>query len=373
MGASRLFRLVAGLGLAAGLVSAGVGLAGPASAELPANPPPCTWTFGALSTSGALGTLGIEVTLVPSSPSMSCLQTVRMAAKITNSAGGVPAGISSDGGPTDVSLLFSRGELPPPTVLVAWHAYCTDVAQPVFLHLRGAGMVAVYPLGLSRPCSQGPGPSSAVDPPRVFVPNPAIGLAPSAGGYRIATVDSSVLQQPGAVVEGGISAPAPFVGMASASNGGFWLVSSAGGVYAFNGAPFYGSAGNLQLSAPIVGMAATPTGHGYWLLGSDGGVFSYGDAAFHGSTGNLRLNAPVVGMASSKDGGGYWLAASDGGVFSYDAPFHGSAGNLHVASPVTGITASPDSGGYWLLGGDGGVFTYGDATFHGTGTELVFP
>ena len=38
-----------------------------------------------------------------------------------------------------------------------------------------------------------------------------------------------------------------------------------------------------KLNAPIVGMAATPTGKGYWLVGADGGVFAYGDAEFHGS------------------------------------------------------------------------------------------
>ena len=30
--------------------------------------------------------------------------------------------------------------------------------------------------------------------------------------------------------------------------------------------------------APFVGMAATPDGGGYWLVASDGGVFAYGDA-----------------------------------------------------------------------------------------------
>ncbi len=68
-------------------------------------------------------------------------------------------------------------------------------------------------------------------------------------------------------------------------------------------------------------MAATPDGGGTWLVGSDGGVFSYGDARFSGSAGSLDLNAPVVGMAATPDGGGYWLVAADGGIFSYgDAP-----------------------------------------------------
>ena len=46
-------------------------------------------------------------------------------------------------------------------------------------------------------------------------------------------------------------------------------------------------------------MAATPDGGGYWMVASDGGIFAFGDAAFFGSTGNITLNKAVVGMAST--------------------------------------------------------------------------
>jgi hypothetical protein len=79
------------------------------------------------------------------------------------------------------------------------------------------------------------------------------------------------------------------------------------------------------LSAPVVGMAATPDGRGYWLVSSDGGVFTFGDAAFHGSTGGVTLDEPVVGMAATPSAAGYWLVASDGGIFTFgDAGFYGS-------------------------------------------------
>jgi hypothetical protein len=55
---------------------------------------------------------------------------------------------------------------------------------------------------------------------------------------------------------------------------------------------------------------------GYWTNASDGGVFNYGSALFHGSAGNLKLNQPVVGMAATPGDGGYWEVASDGGIFS---------------------------------------------------------
>lgn len=37
------------------------------------------------------------------------------------------------------------------------------------------------------------------------------------------------------------------------------------------------------VNAPVVGMAATPTGQGYWLVCADGGIFTFGDAIFHGN------------------------------------------------------------------------------------------
>ena len=51
------------------------------------------------------------------------------------------------------------------------------------------------------------------------------------------------------------------------------------------------------MNRPIVGMAATPSGHGYWLVASDGGIFSFGDAPFAGSTASVQLASPVVGMS----------------------------------------------------------------------------
>ena len=149
---------------------------------------------------------------------------------------------------------------------------------------------------------------------------------------------------------------------------GYYLTASDGGIFAFGPeAPFHGSAGNIPLVAPIVGMATKLDRSGYWFVASDGGVFSYGSAAFHGSAGNLRLNRPIVAMAARPQGDGYWLVASDGGIFSYgNAKFHGSAGNLPLVAPVAGMAATPSGNGYWLVAADGGIFAYGDAVFLGS-------
>ena len=73
-------------------------------------------------------------------------------------------------------------------------------------------------------------------------------------------------------------------------------------------------------------MAATSDGGGYWLVASDGGIFTYGDTQFWGSAGGIRLSEPIVGITPTPDGNGYWLVGQDDGVFTYgDAVFSGSA------------------------------------------------
>ena len=204
----------------------------------------------------------------------------------------------------------------------------------------------------------------------------AASVAPPAGADGAG--DGTVLAFGSAPFEGSTDAQklaAPIVTMAATPSGqGYWLVASDGGVFGFGDAGFFGSAGGLRLNRPIVGMAATPSGQGYWLVASDGGIFSYGDAPFAGSTGSLVLNRPIVGMAGTPSGQGYWLVASDGGIFNYgDAGFFGSAGSLPLKSPMTAMTRTADGAGYWLVASDGGIFSYGDAPFAGSGAGQVAP
>ena len=67
-----------------------------------------------------------------------------------------------------------------------------------------------------------------------------------------------------------------------------------------------------------MGMAATPDGGGYWLVASDGGIFAFGDARFYGSTGGISLARGIVGMATDRTAPGYWVVASDGGIFVFN-------------------------------------------------------
>ena len=159
----------------------------------------------------------------------------------------------------------------------------------------------------------------------------------------------------------------PIVGMAATPTGhGYWLVASDGGIFSFGDAKFFGSTGAIKLNKPIVGMAATPTGNGYWLVASDGGIFSFGDAKFFGSTGAIRLNQPIVGMAvdrhrATATGSSPPTAA----IFAFgDAGFLGSATGSSV--PVVGLVAARDGKGYSIVRADGTVVNKGSAPAAGS-------
>jgi hypothetical protein len=167
------------------------------------------------------------------------------------------------------------------------------------------------------------------------------------------------------VVSAAAALAAPVVGLAATPTGkGFWRVAADGGVLTAGDAHFYGSATRFPHDR-IVAIAATHSGHGYWLTDRVGDVYAFGDAAFHGSMGGRHLNLPIVGMAATPTGSGYWLVASDGGIFSFGAPFHGSTGAMRLNQPIVGMAAMPKGSGYWLVASDGGIFAFA-APFHGS-------
>jgi uncharacterized protein YkwD len=188
-------------------------------------------------------------------------------------------------------------------------------------------------------------------------------VTPTGGQYPYPFRVASIAGEP--------NLPASTVGIAATADAnGYWLAHSDGSLSAHGDAVNYGSMAGTALNAPISHIVATGDGRGYWMVASDGGIFSFGDAGFYGSMGAKHLNAPVVGIAPTASGHGYWLVATDGGVFSFgDAVFHGSMGGLHLNAPVVGIAADNATGGYWMVASDGGVFAFG-APFDGSAGNL---
>jgi len=152
---------------------------------------------------------------------------------------------------------------------------------------------------------------------------------------------------------------------ATPSGNGYWIFTTAGRVFAFGDAPKgLGDLANLTLAGPVLDSIATPSGRGYYMVGSDGGIFAFGDARFDGSMGGRPLNAPVQSLVPDPDGSGYWLVAADGGVFAFDAPFRGSMGGRQLNAPVTGMV--PFGNGYLMVAIDGGAFDFSDQPFSGS-------
>jgi len=219
-----------------------------------------------------------------------------------------------------------------------------------------------------------PSPTPPPPPPGQPAPAPSSAAppapAPAAQGYWLASSAGGVYPFGAAGFFGsmaGLHLNQPVVGIAATPSGqGYWMTATDGGIFNFGNARFFGSTGSIRLNQPIVGMASTPTGNGYWLVASDGGIFAYGDAHFYGSTGSIRLNKPIVGMAATPSGNGYWLVASDGGIFAYgDAHFSGSTGSIRLNKPIVGMASTGGTGGYWLVASDGGMFNFG-ASFLGS-------
>ena len=187
-------------------------------------------------------------------------------------------------------------------------------------------------------------------------------------GYQRVGRDGSVYSSGVTAGEGSIDLPLshPIVGAAESPDGlGYWLVSSAGEVFAFGDARSYRSSAKFYASEPVVAVAVTPNAKGYWLVAQNGRVVAYGNARSYRSSAKFYASEPVVAVAATPDGKGYWLVDKNGKVFAYgDAHFYGSAIKYHLVKPIVGIAATSDGRGYWLAAADGRVFAFGDATFY---------
>jgi hypothetical protein len=170
----------------------------------------------------------------------------------------------------------------------------------------------------------------------------------------------------------------PVVGITpTQSHGGYWLDASDGGIFSFGDAGFYGSVpgigllpagtpGNVRrLNAPVVGMVPSTDGGGYFMVASDGGVFAFGDAKFEGSCPGMGgCSGPAVAVMPDASGNGYWLVTATGHVYTFgDATYFGSPGPIGT---VTSAVRSPDGNGYLILFSDGVVAPFGDAASLGS-------
>ena len=226
-------------------------------------------------------------------------------------------------------------------------------------------------------------PVTTLAPPPAKLAGPPPATTPH--GYWLVGSDGGIFSFGSAGFHGsmgGIPLQRPMVGIApTADRGGYWLDASDGGVFSFGDTQFYGSIPGLglhpagsglphSLNAAIVGMVPSHDQGGYLMVASDGGVFAFGDARFAGSCPGIGGCAgAAVAVMPDASGNGYWLITSTGNVYAFgDANYFGAPGHGTVTSAV----ATPDGKGYWVLLSDGEVFPYGDAASFGSPSSSNF-
>jgi hypothetical protein len=238
---------------------------------------------------------------------------------------------------------------------------------------NGIGAVAtqIFTLTVTAPAVSAPAPTPAP---------PAAPPAPQ-HGYWLVGSDGGIFSFGAAQFygsTGSLHLQRPVVGITPTANrGGYWLVASDGGIFAFGNAGYDGSipgsglnpAGSglpHSLEAPIVGMVPSSDGGGYFMVASDGGVFAFGDARFEGSCPGLGgCSGAAVAVMPDASGNGYWVVTSIGAVYTFgDAANEGQPGQQ--SSTITSAAATPDGGGYWILDAAGQVFAFGDAASLGS-------
>jgi hypothetical protein len=177
----------------------------------------------------------------------------------------------------------------------------------------------------------------------------------------------------------------------------------------------------ISLAAPVVGMAATPSGKGYWLVAADGSIFTFTsgprfsyNCEFKGiansslaiqnvqeltaasetlecygitkcsdypNTSKTAMTHTGITAGNSK---GFWIvsdsvtACGQQIVVVKGTPTDGEVDILYGRTfvpnqPVVGIATTRSGKGYWLVAADGGVFTFGDAEFFGSVPGMKAP
>ena len=138
-------------------------------------------------------------------------------------------------------------------------------------------------------------------------------------------------------------------------------VSSTGQVYAWNGGYFGGSP--TGYSGRFTDARMTSNNGGYWLLSSTGQIYAYGNAPYQGGS-PAGYSGEIVAMAPTRDNQGYVMVSASGQVYAYGTPYRGGSPSGYSGKFVD-VEMTPDGGGYWLLTSAGQVYAYGNAAYLG--------
>lgn len=149
----------------------------------------------------------------------------------------------------------------------------------------------------------------------------------------------------------------------TANDAGYWLLSSAGQIYAYGNAPYKGGS-PAGYTGEIVAMAATPDGQGYVMVSSAGQIYAYGTAGYFGGS-PAGYSGNFVDVEMTPDGGGYWLLTSAGQIYAYgNAQYYGGS-PTGFDRAIVAMSRTADGGGYVMVSKTGQVYAYGNAAYMG--------
>ena len=144
--------------------------------------------------------------------------------------------------------------------------------------------------------------------------------------------------------------PPAGVGLAATADGkGYWLVASDGGIFAYGDARFYGSAGGIHLNGPSSGWPPPRTGRatGWWRpTGASSPTATPGS---RGSAGDIQLNQPIVGMARPRREGLLAGGVRRRHLLLRRRPVLRVDGSPPAQPPIVGMAAGPEGAatGWW--------------------------
>ncbi|MEU4831127.1 M23 family metallopeptidase [Streptosporangium sp. NPDC023615] len=149
----------------------------------------------------------------------------------------------------------------------------------------------------------------------------------------------------------------------TSNGGGYWLLSSAGQVYAYGNAPYRGGS-PTGYQQEIVAMAAMPDDQGYVMMSAGGQVYAYGSAAYRGGS-PTGYAGRFVDVEMTPDGGGYWLLTSAGQVYAYGNAQYLGGSPTGFSRAVVAMSPTRDGQGYVMVSKAGQVYAYGNAPYLG--------
>jgi hypothetical protein len=149
----------------------------------------------------------------------------------------------------------------------------------------------------------------------------------------------------------------------TSGGGGYWLLNSAGQIYAYGNAPFKGGSptGYVQ---EIVAMAAMPDNQGYIMMSAGGQIYAYGSAAYRGGS-PTGYTGSFVDVEMTPDGGGYWLLTSAGQVYAYGNAQHFGGSPTGFSRAIVAMSPTRDGQGYVMVSKAGQIYAYGNAQYMG--------